>query len=152
MRSPVVAQMQPGAIILMPTDQQNLDSWWTEKLKTKSGILPVWWSQKVGAIGQVVTDADDIHQCLRIIMLTRKGQDIHRPAFASNLPDYLDHPIGSAKPHVIRETYMAIKAWEPRVLLDKVLVTYPEISNLKIEAEWRLQDNLKFSSVTEVQL
>ena len=152
MRSPVVAQMQPGAIILMPTDQQNLDSWWTEKLKTKSGILPVWWSQKVGAIGQVVTDAEDIHQCIRIIMLTRKGQDIHRPAFASNLPDYLDHPIGSAKPHVIRETYMAIKAWEPRVLLDKVLVTYPEISNLKIEAEWRLQDNLKFSSVTEVQL
>lgn len=135
----------------MPTDQENLDSWWAEKLQTKSGILPVWWSQKVGAIGQVVTDAEDIHQCLRIIMLTRKGQDIHRPAFASNLPDYIDFPIQSAKPHVIRETFLAIKAWEPRVLLDKVVVTQPEISSLKVEAQWRLQDNLKFSSTTEVQ-
>ena len=135
----------------MPTDQEILDSWWAEKLQTKSGILPVWWSQKVGAIGQVVTDADDIHQCLRIIMLTRKGQDIHRPAFASNLPDYIDYPIQSAKPHVIRETFLAIRAWEPRVLLDKVVVTQPEISSLKVEAQWRLQDNLKFSSSTEVQ-
>ena len=136
----------------LPTDQEILDSWWAEKLQTKSGILPVWWSQKVGAIGQVVTDAEDIHQCLRIIMLTRKGQDIHRPSFASNLPDYIDHPIQTAKPHVIRETYQAIKNWEPRVLLDRVTVSYPEISQLQVRAEWRLQSNLKFSSATEVQL
>lgn len=149
--SPAEVPTQRGVTMFLQTDQEILDNWWADRVANSNlGIEPVWWSQKVGYIGEIVTDALDIDQCLRIIMLTRKGQDIHRPSFASNLPDYLDHPIQSAKPHVIRETFLAIKAWEPRVLLDRVVVSYPEISQLKIQAQWRLQNNLQFSSVTEI--
>jgi len=142
--------MPRAAGMFMQTDLEVLDSWWSEKLQKQSGILPLWWSQKVGSIGEIVIDENDIHQAIRIILLTRRRQDIHRPDFASNLSDYLDYPIPSARPHVIRESYQAIGRWEPRVVLDNILVSYPEISQLTMTAEWRLKNNLKFSARTNI--
>jgi len=136
--------------MFMSINLEVLDSWWAETLKKQSGILPLWWSQKVGSIGEIVIDENDIHQAIRIILLTRRGQDIHRPDFASNLSDYLDYPIPSARPHVIRESYQAIRRWEPRVVLDNILVRYEEISQLTLTAEWRLKDNLNFSARTDI--
>lgn len=81
-------------------------------MKTES--LSTWHQPALNRPGEIVEDVADITQCLHIILQTPCGSDPHRSDFGSRLHDYLDNPIDTAIPHVVRETIDAITRWEPR--------------------------------------
>lgn len=95
------------------------------------------WQPRLDAHGEIVENLDDIHQCIRIILLTPKGSDPHRPEFGSDLWHYVDHPNGEAVPHVVREGIDALRRWEPRIEVVR-LVPLSLLHHLHITVEWRL--------------
>jgi hypothetical protein len=58
---------------------------------------------------------------------------------------YLDYPIDRARPHVVRETVQAIRRWEPRVTVTRVIVSLDEVARLKITVFFRLASGIEVS-------
>jgi uncharacterized protein len=116
-------------------------------------IQAEWFSPKLKDLGQVVTDADDINQCITIILSTPKGSDCHRPEFGSDLHLYIDYPTNLAAPHLVRESFEAIAQWEPRVNVEsvEVFLNEPEIQQVRLVVVWSLKDS-DISSTAEVIL
>lgn len=83
-------------------------------------IKSVDWQPKLNEIGSIVEDIDDIDQCIRIILMTRKGSDPHRPEFGSDIWQYIDAPVNVAIPNIIREAMDAINIWETRVQINGI--------------------------------
>lgn len=88
-------------------------------------------------LGELVTDTQDVDQCIRIILTTPKGSDPHRPLFGSNLHLYIDYPVNSARPHIVREAVNALREWEPRIEVVKVTVSLVDVAALACEVEWK---------------
>jgi len=108
---------------------------------TLNEITSVDWSLKLGAIGEIVEGPADVEQCLQIILSTPKGSDPLRPTFGANLWQYIDFPIDTAVPSLVREVTEAITLWEPRVKLISITAA-PDpnvISNLLVNVVWSLQ-------------
>ncbi|THA21171.1 phage baseplate protein [Histophilus somni] len=68
----------------------------------------------------LIQGEDDLHQCIKNILSTRKGSDVLRPEFGSDHFDYIDQPFDVAVPNMVREIFMAIDRWEKRVIVQKV--------------------------------
>lgn len=90
------------------------------------------------ALGMVVTDVDDIGQCIGIILHTPLGADPHRPDFGSNVDRYIDYPINAARPYLAREIRTALSRWEPRLNLVQVTVNPSAIAKLAVGISWRV--------------
>jgi len=106
-----------------------------------SDIRSVHWQPTLGGNG-IVEGVDDIDQCIRLILHTPKGSDPHRPDFGSNIHLYLDYPIDRAVPHLVRESVEAIRQWEPRCELIKVM---PSIKNdhMTLRVQWKLAEGIQ---------
>lgn len=96
------------------------------------------WQPKLNAHGEIVEGLDDIRQCIRIILGTPKGSDPHRPTFGSDLWRYIDFPIDDAIPNVIRESVDAIRIWETRIDVVRV-VPRIEPAHIHFDVEFRLK-------------
>lgn len=83
-------------------------------------IKSVDWQFKLNEIGSIVEGLEDVDQCIKIILMTRKGSDLHRPEFGSDIWQYIDYPVNEAIPNIIREAYDAIKLWETRVQINSI--------------------------------
>lgn len=105
-----------------------------------SNITSVHWQPALNR-DDVVEGIDDIDQSIRIILKTPKGSDPHRPEFGSNLHLYLDMPIQQATPHVVRESVDAIREWEPRCEVVRVIPAIDEARET-LRVQWRLADGL----------
>ncbi|MGH7814677.1 MAG: GPW/gp25 family protein [Candidatus Binataceae bacterium] len=102
----------------------------TTDAATLADITSADWSLKLDSvigvnatgdgIGSVVQGIDDVNQCIAIILSTPKGSDPLRPTFGADLWQYIDAPIDSASPAIVREIHSAISLWEPRVKLISV--------------------------------
>jgi phage baseplate assembly protein W len=88
-------------------------------------------------LGAVVTDADDIGQCIRTILSTPKGSSPHRPTFGSDVHLYVDYPVNSARPHIVREVVDALRNWEPRIDVVKVRVDLVDLAQLACKVQWQ---------------
>lgn len=100
------------------------------------------WQLALGGEG-VVQQFADIEQCIRIILGSPLGSDPLRPLFGSRVHDYLDWPLETARPHIVRETVTALAAWEPRIDVVRVTVsrgTSGERGTVRVE--WRLAGSL----------
>src|ERR1700733_4636493 len=112
---------------------------------TLADIASADWSLKLEALGAVVQGLDDIDQCIAIILTTPPGSDPLRPTFGADLWRYIDNPISSAIPSIVREVGAAIAMWEPRVTLESVTVTpvtggSPQSgAHLMVSVVWRLK-------------
>lgn len=99
------------------------------------------WQLALGQPGEIVSDLDDINQCIRVILTTPKGSDPLRPEFACDLWRYIDFPIDQAAPHLVREAWDAIEINEPRI--DLVSIT-PRLGaapgQIVLRIVWRLHD------------
>lgn len=105
-----------------------------------SEISSVHWQPKLGS-QDIVEDADDIDQAIRVILMTPKGADPHRPEFGSDLHRYLDHPVNRVTPHLVRETVEAIRDNEPRCALVRVTPVI-EASHITLCVTWKLADGV----------
>ena len=112
---------------------------------TLADIASADWSLKLKALGAVVQGLDDIDQCIAIILTTPPGSDPLRPTFGADLWRYIDNPITSAVPSIVREVSAAITMWEPRVTLESVNVipvsdgSSQSGAHLNVSVTWRLK-------------
>lgn len=90
------------------------------------------------ALGMVMTDVEDIEQCITIILHTPLGSDPHRPTFGADLDRYVDYPLDSARPFVAREIRRALGLWEPRLDLVQVLAQASDIAQLGVAIYWQI--------------
>jgi len=113
-------------------------------------IQAIDWSITVGNPGQVVEDADDINQCIGIILTTRPGSDPHRPLFGCYAWLHLDKSIPVARPLVVADVVEALELWEPRI---KVVRVTTEFSGNTVTAlvEWAYNDDDTINK-TEVRI
>lgn len=87
-------------------------------------------------LGELVTDTQDVDQCIRIILTTPKGSDPHRPQFGSNMHLYVDYPVNVARPHIVREAVNSLREWEPRIEVVKVSVELSGEASLSCVISW----------------
>lgn len=92
--------------------------------------------------GEIVTGVADIGQCIYIILATPKGSDPHRPTFGSELHLYIDYPIAAARPHIVREVVDALRQWEPRIKVMRVMVAPSDVAALTVDVEWVFADGV----------
>jgi hypothetical protein len=83
-------------------------------IKTKS------WSISAKEQGKIVTDIEDISQCMYIILTTEQGTDPYNYTFGCGLFKYIDKPANIAVPNMIREIGNAIQTWEKRATIQKI--------------------------------
>lgn len=111
-------------------------------------IKSVDWQFKLNDIGNAAEGLDDIDQCIKIILMTRKGSNPHRPEFGSDIWQYIDYPINEAVPNIIREAYDAITLWETRVQINSITAEINESKiNFKIDRQIK---NTDISGILEV--
>ena len=115
-----------------------------------SDLTSADWSPKVGSPGEVVTELDDIDQCIAIILTTRKGSDPHRPLFGCDAWLWIDKPANVAMPNIILEAVDSLEEWEPR--MDLVSIK-PQIngSQITILVEWQPKGE-DYTKTSEVRL
>jgi phage baseplate assembly protein W len=109
---------------------------WSLKLDPPGGMLGA-------ALGQVVQGIDDVAQCIAIICTTPKGTDPLRPTFAIDLLSFIDQPMTTAIPDLVRAFADAITTWERRVILLSVgavpdLIGSQAGAQLIVTVVWRL--------------
>lgn len=100
------------------------------------------WSPKLGDPGSVVENLDDINQCIKVILETRKGSRAHEPLFGSDAWQFLDRPLNDALPGIIRAVIEAVEEWEPRARLVSIVPINTEAVSGKVtlRIEWQLKD------------
>lgn len=79
------------------------------------------WSLSATDPGAIVKDDRDINQSLSIILSTEPGTDPTRPTFGADIYRYLDRPVNDAIPGIKQGIIEAVRRWEPRVVVERVL-------------------------------
>jgi hypothetical protein len=97
------------------------------------------WQPALGRDG-FVEGIDDIRQAISIILRTPQGSDPLRPDFGSRVWMYLDYPIDRARPHIVRETVEAIRRWEPRVKVTRVVVALDDDAAIRVTVYFKLAE------------
>jgi len=119
---------------------------------TLADIVSADWSLRLDSpgapgsgIGGVVQGINDVNQCIQIILATPKGCDPLRPTFGADVWRYIDVPINTATPAIVREVTEAITRWEPRVTVISIVAS-PILdgdtqagAHLEIAVTWRLK-------------
>ena len=107
-------------------------------LQTRATPSTPHWQLALGDRG-VVQQFADIEQCIRIILGSPHGSDPLRPLFGSRILNYLDWPLETARPHIVREIMTALAAWEPRIEVVRVTVSRGTPGELgAVLVQWRL--------------
>lgn len=105
-----------------------------------TAISSMHWQPALNGDG-VVEGVRDVEQSIRLIVRTPRCSDPHRPTFGSNVHLYVDHPINSVVPHLVRETVDAISEWEPRVTVEKVIPQFGD-ARITLRILWSLADGV----------
>lgn len=92
------------------------------------------WQHKRGTIGDVVTDTEDIEQCLETICTTAKGTVVHNPNIGLPIMEYLDKPLNIIAPQLKLMIKEELQYQEPRIKIDTVTLQANEdgLLNIKI--------------------
>ncbi len=116
-------------------------------------ITAVDWSPKLGTPGEVVANAADINQCIRVILETPRGSRPHQPLFGSDIYRYVDAPYQEAVPKIVQAVTEAIELWEPRVRLVRIVPIRDEAAagRITLRIEWSYKDSTIMEQ-TEVSL
>lgn len=108
-------------------------------------LKPIHWSPALAGRDvflepdTVVSGVDDIAQCMRIILETPKGSDPLRPLFGSDVYLYIDRPLPSSVPNIVRDAWDAIATWEPRAVVERIQVT-SENAHAIVDVYWHPVD------------
>lgn len=85
-----------------------------------TSISSLYWSLSVTEAGAVVTDLEDIKQCVLLILSTDKGSDPFRPEFGFNIGELLDKPVGFVIPNGKLGILDALTVGEPRITVTRI--------------------------------
>lgn len=90
---------------------------------------------------ETIQGEDDLHQCIRNILSTRKGSDVLRPQFGSAHLDYIDQPYDVALPNMVREIHQALAQWEQRIVVQNVKIS-GTAPHFHLGIEWAVKDDI----------
>lgn len=91
---------------------------------------------------QMVSDADDIRQSIRLILETDPGERVMRPDFGAGLRRLLFEPITTNTLALVQHRVEnALVAWEPRIDVIDVIVTTddPSLGKLIIRIDYSIR-------------
>lgn len=88
------------------------------KLNTKH------WQHKVGTIGELATDADDILQCYEVIFKTPRGSVVLNPNLGWDVIQYLGKPLNLVESKMRPALMQAFIIQEPRAIPQDVKFSY----------------------------
>ena len=140
-------------------DTAAVETWWSDRASETvptllaAGVDALWWSFQLDGEG-AVQNAEELAQTIAIILRTARGSAPHRPTFASVLLDYIDQPIPTARPYLVREVLESLERWEPRIAVDGVTVQpYVDgIASLLLTVNWSIPNSTVELEETEVAL
>ena len=76
---------------------------------------------------ELVSDVEDIHQSLQILLSTSLGERVMQPTYGCNLKEYQFEPVNNTFLGFLRDMVeRAILFFEPRIIVDKITITQPE--------------------------
>ena len=101
-----------------------------ETITDLSKIKVANWQLSLSSIGGIETGLDDIRQCIKIALTTRRGDLALDPFFGSGIYLYIDKPIEVARPDLIREIYECINIYEKRVKLTSVSISRDGVASI----------------------
>lgn len=88
------------------------------KLNTKN------WQHKLGTIGDIATDADDVLQCYEVIFRTPIGSCVLNPNLGWNVLEYLGKPLNLVESKMRPALMRALTQQEPRASVDLISFSY----------------------------
>lgn len=95
------------------------------------------WSLSLSGFGEVVTDLEDIKQCIYVILFTPKGSAPFWLDFGCGLYDWIDEPMTIAAPKIVRDIRAAINKWETRVTIIDLTYSFSAEGVVMINMHWR---------------
>lgn len=99
------------------------------------------WQLGISQSGDIVTDLNDIGQCILMIVNTQKGSDPVNPLFGVDLMKWIDAPMNVMIPNLINEITRQVSTWEPRAEITKVTYVEEE-SHVTFTLEWTTKTNI----------
>jgi phage baseplate assembly protein W len=103
------------------------------------------WAMSISKEGEVVTDLDDIAQCILLITNTRRGSNALRPEFGTEIWRWIDKPINIAIPNIKREILQAVRLYEKRASITSITHELTDVAHLTFSIEF------KFASTGQTQ-
>lgn len=101
--------------------------------------------------GDVVTDLEDIKQCMYIILATAKGSCPFRPTFGCGIFEYLDMPLSVVAPQIVKSVREAITKWEARIILSDVTCSFGADGTVILRIYWKPVAGTKFGQLYTTQ-
>ncbi|CAI1756460.1 GPW/gp25 family protein [Serratia marcescens] len=96
-----------------------------------------------------LTDADHVWQSANDILLTPIGSRIMRRNYGSLVPDLLDSPQNDVtRLQLMSATVIALAAWEPRLALDTINISYSPTGTVTAEMSGMLTESMEKSAGT----
>lgn len=98
------------------------------------------WQMRIGrratAFGEIVHGLDDIDQAIKTIALTEKGSVPTAPEKCVELKPYIDRRPAWAIPYITRELFDGITAFEPRVVVESVQISFEDYDHARFPVFW----------------
>ena len=88
-----------------------------------------YWQHKAGTIGEIVTEAEDIGQCLETIATTEKGTVPHNPNLGTSLMQFQDKPLNTVAPKMKLILMKDYAVQEPRAQVNSMEFYYEDAKN-----------------------
>ncbi|BEO08218.1 GPW/gp25 family protein [Serratia ureilytica] len=96
-----------------------------------------------------LTDADHVWQSANDILLTPIGSRVMRRNYGSLVPDLLDSPQNDVtRLQLMSATVIALAAWEPRLALDTINISYSPTGAVNAEMAGMLTESMEKSAGT----
>lgn len=112
------------------------------------------WQLKVDALGDVVSEAEDIAQCLKTILTTPRGSVPLDSGFGSKCWHWIDAPVDVARAGLVRSSYEALESYEPRAKIKAVSADHTANGKVHLTIDWEFsgESTHVVSKQTEVVL
>lgn len=104
------------------------------------------FQHKAGTIGEILTKAEDVGQCLETIATTEKGTVPHNPNLGASLMQFQDKPINIVAPKMKVILIKDFTVQEPRAQVNLIEFDYTDSKNGHIKA--KISYTLKTSNET----
>lgn len=109
------------------------------------------WSHKLGTIGGIVKDIDDIKQCYAVIFSTQKGSVLLNPNLGWNIRKYFGQPLNIVGKQMKTEVLKELNYQEQRAKVQDVFLFYDEADKGKLKAQIKFQ-YIDTTETTEVSI
>lgn len=109
------------------------------------------WSHKLGTIGGIVKDIDDIKQCYAVIFSVQKGSVLLNPNLGWNIRKYFGKPLNIVGKEMKTELLKELNYQEQRAIVQDIFLFYDETDKGKLKAQIKFQF-LETVETTEVSI